>query len=152
MIEEIPDEYDDMINNAHSIPVISNKRRIDIETREQDIKKVLEYNILERKEDRKINDWKSYPGVGKIIDMARDMIENGNKTQIDKLATMMQCHESQQSAAVIATIAIIIGNKINTEAMNVDERYRRAIGGIIYGIHQLLQTKITNKIKIVIQA
>ena len=47
--------------------------------------------------------------------MARDMIENGNKTQIDKLATMMQCYESQQSAAVIATIAIIIGNKINTE-------------------------------------
>ena len=74
--------------------------------------------------------------------MARDMVENGKKDNIDKLATMMQCHESQQSAAVIATIAIIIGNKINTEAMNVDERYRRAIGGIIYGIHQLLQTKM----------
>ena len=45
------------------------------------------------------------------------MVENGNIDNIDKLATMMQCHESQQSAAVIATIAIIIGNKINTEAM-----------------------------------
>ena len=63
--------------------------------------------------------------------MARDMVENGNKDNIDKLATMMQCHESQQSAAVIATIAIIIGNKINTEAMNIDEKYRRAIGDII---------------------
>ena len=63
--------------------------------------------------------------------MARDMVENGNKENIDKLATMMQCHEIQQSTAVIATIAIIIGNKINTEAMNIDEKYRRAIGDII---------------------
>ena len=63
--------------------------------------------------------------------MARDMVENGNIDNIDKLATMMQCHESQQSAAVIATIAIIIGNKINTEAMNIYEKYRRAIGDII---------------------
>ena len=93
-IEEIPNEYVDMVNNAQSIPVVKNKRRIDIETREHDIKKVLKYNIFERKQDGKINDWKSYPGIGKIIDMARDMIENGNKTEIDKLATMMQCHES----------------------------------------------------------
>ena len=131
MIEEIPDEYYNMINNAHSISVISNKRRIDIETREHDIKKVLKYNIFERKQDGKINDWKSYPGIGKIIDMAWDMVENGTKDNIDKLTTMMQFHESQQSAAVIAMIGIIIGNKINTEAMNVDERYRRAIGDII---------------------
>ena len=53
--------------------------------------------------------------------MARDMIMNGNKKHIDKLATMMQCHESQQSASIIATIAIIIGNKMNSEEMNVDE-------------------------------
>ena len=104
---------------------------MEIESREEDIKKVLKYNILERKKDINIQNWKSYPGVGKIIDMARDMVENGNKDNIDELATMMQCHESQQSAAVIATTAIIIGNKINTEAMNIDEKYRRAIGDII---------------------
>ena len=55
--------------------------------------------------------------------MARDMIENGNKEYISELATLMQCHESQQSAAIIATIAIIIGNKMNAEAMDIDERY-----------------------------
>ena len=92
---------------------------------------MLTYNILKRKEDRKINDWKSYPGVSKIIDMSRDMIENGNTNDIEKLAIMMQCHESQQSEAIIATIAIIIGNKMNTEAMDIDERYRRAIGDVI---------------------
>ena len=50
---------------------------------------------------------------------------------IERLATMMQYHESQQSASIIATIAIIIGNKMNTKEMNVDEKYRRAIGDII---------------------
>ena len=55
--------------------------------------------------------------------MTRDMIENGNKTEIDKLATIMQCHENQQSAAVITIIAFIIGNEMNTEAMNIDEKY-----------------------------
>ena len=80
---------------------------MEIESRGEDIEKVLRYNILERGKDEHIQDWKSYPGVGKIIDMARDMVMNGNKENIDKLATMMQFHESQQSASIIATIAII---------------------------------------------
>ena len=63
--------------------------------------------------------------------MARDMMENGNKDHTSELATLMQCHESQQSAAIIATIAIIIGNKMNAEEMDIDERYRRAIGDVI---------------------
>ena len=63
--------------------------------------------------------------------MAREMITTGDMKNIDKLATMMQCHESQQSASIIATIAIIIGNKMNSKEMNVDEEYRRAIGDII---------------------
>ena len=41
---------------------------------------------------------------------------------------MMQCHESQQSASVIATIAILVGNKIGN---NVDAEYRKAIGDVI---------------------
>ena len=63
--------------------------------------------------------------------MAREMITTGDMKNIDKLATMMQCHESQQSASIIATVAIIIGNKMNSKEMNVDEEYRRAIGDII---------------------
>ena len=86
---------------------------MEIESREEDIEKVLRYNILERGKDEHIQEWKSYLGVEKIIDMARDMVENGNKDNIDELATMMQCHESQQSSSVIATIAIKTGNKMN---------------------------------------
>ena len=51
--------------------------------------------------------------------MARDMIENGNKNHISELATLMQCHESQQSAAIIATIAIIIGYEMSLEAIDI---------------------------------
>ena len=43
---------------------------MEVELREGDIEKPLKYNILERKKDRNIQNWKSYPGVGKIIDMA----------------------------------------------------------------------------------
>ena len=41
---------------------------------------------------------------------------------------MMQVHESQQSAIVVATIAILVGNKLND---NIDGDYRKAIGDII---------------------
>ena len=41
---------------------------------------------------------------------------------------MMQVHESQQSAAVIATIAVLVGSKLNG---NTDKVFREAIGDII---------------------
>ena len=92
--------------------------------------------------DKHIQDWKSYPGVKKIIDIAREMITTGDMKNIDKLATMMQCHESQQSASIIATVAIIIGNQMNSKEMNVDEEYRRAIGDIILWDTPVLKIKM----------
>ena len=66
-IEEIPDEKEEDISSVYNVPVVNSKRRMEIESREEDIKKVLKYNILERKKDIKIQNWKSYPGVGKIM-------------------------------------------------------------------------------------
>ena len=40
----------------------------------------------------------------------------------------MQAHESQKSATVVPTIAILVGNKLND---NIDAVYRDAIGDII---------------------
>ena len=67
-IEELPAETDDTTDNIHSCPNVSKRKRLEIDQRNQDIKKVLEYNILERKEDRRINDWVSvksltWPGI-----------------------------------------------------------------------------------------
>ena len=74
--------------------------RLDIGTRSNDIKKVLEYNILKRQSDDNIQTWKSYPGISKIIQISRDIIERNYATNIRELARMMQVHENQQSAAV----------------------------------------------------
>ena len=63
--------------------------------------------------------------------MARDITENGKEDHIKELATLMQCHESQQSAAAVATIAILIGNKINTDGMNIDVECQTVIGDVI---------------------
>ena len=46
---------------------------MEVESRGNDIKKVIKYNILKRKKDKNIQNWKSYPGVSKIIDIARDI-------------------------------------------------------------------------------
>ena len=101
---------------------------MEIESRSNDIKKVLEYNILKRKKDENIQVWKSYPGISRIVDVARNVVENNNTTDIAELARMMQCHESQQSATVISTIAILVGNKLG---VNDDIKYREAIGDVI---------------------
>ena len=89
---------------------------------------MLEYNILKRKSDENIQTWKSYPGISRIIQVARDIIERNDTSNISELARMMQAHESQQSATVVSTIAILVGNKLSN---NIDAEYREAIGDII---------------------
>ena len=101
---------------------------MEIGTRSSDIKKVLEYNILKRKSDENIQTWKSYPGISRIIQISRDIIERNDISNIRELARMMQAHENQQSATVVSTIAILVGNKLSN---NIDAEYREAIGDII---------------------
>ena len=89
---------------------------------------MLEYNILKRKSDENIQAWKSYPGISRIIQIARNIVEKNDTTNIGELARMMQTHESQQSATIVSTIAILVGNKLD---INVDVEYGKAIGDII---------------------
>ena len=72
--------------------------------------------------------WKSYPGVNEIIKGARNVIENHDKKNIDELVNMMKVHESQQSAAVVSTIAVLVGSTLKNE---VSKETREAIGDII---------------------
>ena len=112
-------------------PNVGKKRRLEIKQRCLDMEKVIEYDILAKKDDRKIADWRSYPGLNSIIDMAREIVETGKKEQIEKLAELMQGHESQQSATIVTTIAILVGNKMDTEEISVSEECRRAFGDIM---------------------
>ena len=140
-IEEVSKNEEEEYKIEKDRPMtVKNLGRMEIGSRSNDIKKVIEYNILKRKKDENIQNWKSYPGVSKIIDIARDVVERGNIDNIAELARMMQCHESQQSASVIATIAILVGNKIGN---NVDAEYRKAIGDVILWNTPVIQDKDT---------
>ena len=63
--------------------------RLDIRSRNNDINKVLEYNILKRKGDDNIQTWKSYPGIGKIIQISRDIIEDNDASNIGKANNLL---------------------------------------------------------------
>ena len=88
----------------------------------------MEYNILRRDDNNEIQLWKSYPGVNEMIKGARNVIENHDKKTIDELVNMMKVHESQQSAAVVSTIAVLVGSTLKNE---VSKETREAIGNII---------------------
>ena len=109
-------------------PEVRNLGRLEVEARSTDIKKVLDYNILKRHSDENIQIWKSYPGISEIVRIARNIIEKDDTSNLGELARMMQVHESQQSAIVVATIVILVGNKLKD---NIDVDYRKAIGDII---------------------
>ena len=61
------DMNDNKIENDRPL-VIKGLGRLDIGTRSDDIKKVLEYNILKRQSDDNIQTWKSYPGISTQIE------------------------------------------------------------------------------------
>ena len=73
--------------------IAKNLGRIEIGARSNDIKKVLEYNILRRQSNNNIQVWKSYPGISRIVQTARDIIEKNDTSNIGELARMMQVHE-----------------------------------------------------------
>ena len=77
-IEEIPENEEEEYKNEDNIPTIRNSKLMEVESRGNDIEKVIKYNILKRKKDKNIQNWKSYPSVSKIIDIARDVVERGN--------------------------------------------------------------------------
>ena len=75
--------------------------------------------------------WKSYPGLGNIITKSRNMIETGQMTGIEWLVELMQGHESQQSAPLVASIATLIGNAIRSRQTNISQSCNEALTDII---------------------
>ena len=130
-IEEIDDEenIEQKREEGSCKPeIVKNRGRLDMESRHQNAYKALEYNILRKDDNEELQRWKSYPGISKIVKIARNIIENDDKEDIDILVDMMKVHESQQSAAVVSTIAILVGSKLRNE---VKKEIREAVGDII---------------------
>ena len=80
---------------------------------------------LRRNENEEIQEWKSYPGIKEIVRIARNVIEDNARQDMDTLIDMMRVHESQQSAAVVSTIDILVGSKLKNE---VEIEIREAMG------------------------
>ena len=73
-IEELQVEPLAKTNDDHEHPKVSKKSRLEIRQRCLDMEKVIRYNMLAKKDDRKINSWKSYPGLATIISMAKEIL------------------------------------------------------------------------------
>ena len=133
IIEEIdpndPSESETQyVKTEEDLPKVATLGRLEINDRLGDIPAVIQYNILRKKDNIDIQQWKSYPGVSKIIDIARKVTERGDTSNIEELAGMPQVHESQQSATVIATIAVLVGNSLDN---STNKSSREAIGDVI---------------------
>ena len=97
--------------------------------------------MLTKKGDKKIDSRKSYPGLATIISMARKIIEREEKGQIEKVVKLMQGHENQQSATIVATIAILICEKIETTGISVSKECSRALGDIMLWDTPVIKSK-----------
>ena len=124
-IEELPIEPITKANDSPEHPKASKKGRLGLKQRCPDMEKVIQYNMLAKNENM-INKWKSYPGLAPIITMAREILDNGKTMQIEKLTKLMQSHEIQQSAPLIATIEKVYSNNLSNS-----KECSRAIGDMI---------------------
>ena len=99
-----------------------------MESRIQSAYEALRFNILRRNNNEELQKWKSYPGIKDIVRIARNAIEDNDRQDMDILVEMMKVHESQQSAPIVATIAILLASKLKTE---VKKEVREAVGDMI---------------------
>ena len=96
-----------------------------MESRLQSASEELKYNILRRDNNEELQEWKSYPGIKDIVRIARNAIEDNDRQDMDMLIELMKVHESQQSAPIVATIAILVVSKLKNE---VEKEVREAVG------------------------
>merc|ERR1711872_30153 len=71
----------------------------------------IKFNILRRKQEE-MQEWKSYPGMEKIVRLSRNIVEKDDTRRLLELIKIMRVHESQQTAPIVATIALLVGNKV----------------------------------------
>ena len=126
-IEEIDDKVIKKLDE-NKPEVTKNRKRVNMASKIRNSYEATTFNILRREGNEELQDWKSYPGIDKIVKLARNVIEKNTRNEIARLIEMMKVHESQQTASIIATIAVIIGSKLKNE---VSKEIRLSVGDII---------------------
>ena len=89
-VEELPIEPIPKANDNLEHPKASKKGRLELRQRYPNLEKVKQYNMPAKKDDKMINEWKSYPDLAPTITMAREVLNTGKTTQIEKLTKLMQ--------------------------------------------------------------
>ena len=126
-IEEIDDNVIKELDK-NKPEVVKNRKRVNLASKIRNSYEAITFNILRREGNEELQDWKSYPGIDQIVNLARNVIEKNTRNEIVRLIEMMKVHENQQTASIIATIAIIIGSKLKHEVSKV---IRLSVGDII---------------------
>ena len=68
-IEEIDDKETEKVE-VNKPEVIKNQKRVDMVSRIRNSYEAINFNILRRKENEELQNWKSYPGIDKIVKQA----------------------------------------------------------------------------------
>ena len=130
-LEELPVEPTAKADDSSEQPKASKKGRLELSQRYPDLERVKQYNMQAEKDDNMINDWKSYPDVALIIAMAREILDTGQTTQLEELTENMLGHDIQQSAPLIASIAILIGDKVISNSLTICKECNKALSYMI---------------------
>merc|ERR1711872_262181 len=88
------------------------QKRVNLADKIKNSYEAISFNILRREKNEELKEWKSYPGIEKIIQLSRNIIEKNEKSRIMELIKIMKVHESQQTAPIIATIDLLVGNRL----------------------------------------
>ena len=87
--------------------------------------------MLKKKDDSMIKNWKSYPGLAVVIDMAGEIMDTGQTIHLEELIELMLGHETQQSAPLIASMAILKGDKVSSNYLTISQECNKALSDII---------------------
>ena len=88
-----------------------------------------ENHLAKESHQSHLSDWRSYRGIARMIEDARNIVKTG---QID-LINLMKGHESQQSASLVASIAIVIANIITKERLKISYSSKKFLQTFAFG-------------------
>ena len=83
------------------------------------------------------------PGLAVVIAMAREIMNTGQTTHLEKLVELMLGHETQQFTPLIASIAILIGDKVSSNYLTISQECNKALSDIILWDIKVITSKDT---------
>merc|ERR1711893_367537 len=58
------------------------QKRVNLADKIKSSYEAITYNILRREKNKELQEWKSYPGIEKIVQLSRNIVERNEKSEI----------------------------------------------------------------------